>query len=82
MVLQVLGEILNEVPDLTEGSLEDFFVENPSICENNIRLTSLPHYRMGRDEVLFIRQRMQATSDYRENSKVRWIGMNSFTHHR
>jgi hypothetical protein len=29
---------------------------------------------MWRDEVLFIRQRQQATSDYRENKNIRWIG--------
>ena len=40
----------------------------------NILLTEMDHTLMWRDNVLFIKQRQQATSDYRENQKVRWIG--------
>ena len=74
MVLQIYGGVLEWVPSIEDGSLDEFFDENPKIGQENIRLTSTPHTKMWREEVLFIRQRMQATSDYRENRKVRWIG--------
>ena len=45
-----------------------------SIGEANEALTNTSHTNMWRDQVLFIKQRQQATSDYRENPKVRWIG--------
>ena len=55
-----------EITDLilipTQKVLDDFFDANPDLCENNIHLNSIPHRKMGRDQVLFIRQRMQATS--------------------
>ena len=74
MVLQIRGRVLDFVPELENGSLDEFFDRHPSLCDNNLRLNRYPHQKMGRDEVLFIRQRMQATSDYRENPKVRYIG--------
>ena len=74
MVLQIRHRVLEWVPSIEDGSLEDFFDENPEIGEANKQLTDIPHTKMWREEVLFIRQRMQATSDYRENKKVRWIG--------
>ena len=74
MVLQIHHRVLEWVPSIEDGSLEEFFDENPEIGEANIQLTDIPHTKMWREEVLFIRQRMQATSDYRENKKVRWIG--------
>ena len=78
MVLQINGIVLDTVPD--EAAEEDgdvldaFFDSNPGLCTSNDKLCKRPHTKMGRDQVLFIRQRMQATSDYRENPKVRWIG--------
>ena len=74
MVLQVNGQLLEWIPSIEDGSLDEFFDENPEICDSNLQLTNVPHTKMWREEVLFIRQRMQATSDYRENKKVRWIG--------
>ena len=74
MVLQINGQELEWIPSIEDGSLEEFFDENPGIGRSNMQLTSVPHTKMGREEVLFIRQRMQATSDYRENKKVRYIG--------
>ena len=74
MVLQVRGWLLSWVPSIEDGNLDEFFDFNPDIGQANTELTSLPHTKMWREEVLFIRQRMQATSDYRENKKVRWIG--------
>ena len=74
MVLQIRGRVFEWVPSIEYGNLDDFFDDNPEIRKANIELTSLPHTKMWREEVLFIRQRMQATSDYRENKKVRWIG--------
>ena len=74
MVLQIRGRVFEWVPSIEYGNLDDFFDENPEIRKANIELTSLSHTKMWREEVLFIRQRMQATSDYRENKKVRWIG--------
>ena len=74
MVLQVRGWLLSWVPSIADGNLDEFFDFNPDIGQANTELTSLPHTKMWREEVLFIRQRMQATSDYRENKKVRWIG--------
>ena len=74
MVLQVNGQLLEWIPSIEDGSLDEFFDENPEIGDSNLQLTNVPHTKMWREEVLFIRQRMQATSDYRENKKVRWIG--------
>jgi len=54
--------------------LEDFFQTNPEICENNIDFTDTPHTPLKRDGVLFITQRRQATSDLRENPKVKILG--------
>ena len=78
MVLQIRHRVLEWVPSIEDGNLEDFFDENPEIGEANKQLTDIPHTKMWREEVLFIRQRMQATSDYRENKKVRWIGKYPF----
>lgn len=70
MVIVVDGKAVDHVPE----SLEDFFEKFPSIGESNEALTRQEHVRMWRDSVLFIKQRQQATSDYRENPKVRWLG--------
>ena len=70
MVLQIGDRLLEEFPE----NLEDFFDSNPEIGEANLELTNTEHTSMGRDSVLFIKQRQQATSDFRENQKVRWIG--------
>lgn len=70
MVIQVRGRVLEDLPD----TLEEFFDENPEIGMANLVLTEMEHTKMWRDEVLFIHQRQQATSDYRENKRVRWIG--------
>ena len=61
---------MEDVPE----NLEDFFDSFPSIGRANMELTGREHVNMWRDQVLFIRQRQQATSDFRENPKVRWIG--------
>lgn len=74
MVLQIRGRIFEWVPSIENGSLDEFFDNNPEIGQANNDLTQMTHTKMWREEVLFIRQRMQATSDYRENKKVRWIG--------
>ena len=74
MVLQIRGRIIKWVPSIEDGSLDEFFDKNPEICQANVELTQIRHTKMWREKVLFIRQRMQATSDYRENNKVRWIG--------
>ena len=74
MVLQIRGRMIRKVPSIEDGSLDEFFNENPEVCRANVELTQMQHTNMWREEVLFIRQRMQATSDYRENKKVRWIG--------
>lgn len=71
IVIDETEEELEELP----SSLEEFFEEFPSIGEANEALTSIDHVDMWRDQVLFIKQRQQATSDYRENPNVRWIGM-------
>ena len=70
MVIVVSGQELETVPD----SLEAFFQLYPIIGKANKALTSIQHVNMWRDQVLFIKQRQQATSDYRENPNVRWIG--------
>ena len=70
MVLQVRGRLIEDLP----GTLDDFFDNNPEIGIANLILTDVPHTSMWRDEVLFLKQRQQATSDYRENEKVRWMG--------
>lgn len=70
MVIVVDNEEIDELP----SGLSQFFQDYPSICEANEALTSIEHVNMWRDNVLFIKQRQQATSDYRENPKVRWIG--------
>ena len=41
------------------------------ICENNLDFTATPHTPLKREGVLFITQRRQATSDLRENPKVK-----------
>lgn len=46
-----------------------------------LQQTSIEHTKMWRDKVLFIRQRQQATSDYRENKNIRWLGKKSFLIH-
>jgi len=70
MVLVIDNDEVTTLPD----SLEDFFSAFPTIGVANEQLTDLEHVDMWRDQVLFIKQRQQATSDYRENPKVRWIG--------
>lgn len=70
MVIVIENEEVESVPD----NLEEFFTTYPTICQNNIALTDMNHVNMWRDHVLFIKQRQQATSDYRENPRVRWIG--------
>lgn len=70
MVLQIRGSVLPAVPE----TLDAFFDGHPELGVANLLLTELEHTSMWRDEVLFIKQRQQATSDYRENKKVRWIG--------
>lgn len=62
--------VLDTVPD----NLEQFFSENPEICENNLDFTNTPHTPLKREGVLFITQRRQATSDIRENPKVQILG--------
>ena len=74
MVIQVRGRVLDSIPD----TLEEFFDANPEIGVANMLLTDMEHTSMWRDEVLFIHQRQQATSDYRENERVRWIGTRTF----
>jgi len=56
------------------ADLDEFFKENPEICENNLYFTNTPHTPLKRDGVLFITQRRQATSDIRENPKVQILG--------
>ena len=71
MVIIASGfEEIEHVPD----TLEEFFQAFPSIGQANQALTAIPHVNMWRDQVLFIKQRQQATSDYRENPNVRWLG--------
>ena len=70
MVIVISGQELENVPD----TLDDLFDAFPSIGKANQDLTSIQHVNMWRDQVLFIKQRQQATSDYRENPNVRWIG--------
>eukprot|EP00095_Tigriopus_kingsejongensis_P011842 maker-scaffold1129_size60621-snap-gene-0.12 protein:Tk11842 transcript:maker-scaffold1129_size60621-snap-gene-0.12-mRNA-1 annotation:"n-terminal asparagine amidohydrolase" len=70
MVIQVRGRTLESIPD----TLDEFFDGTPEIGMANLLLTEIEHTQMWRDEVLFIHQRQQATSDYRENTRVRWIG--------
>ena len=70
MVIVIDKEELENVSE----NLEDFFDKFPSIGGANLELTDREHVSMWRDQVLFIRQRQQATSDFRENPKVRWIG--------
>ncbi len=70
MVVQVRGRTLDDLPP----SLDDLFDQNPELGVANLLLTSMEHVSMWREEVLFLRQRQQATSDYRENTKVRWMG--------
>ena len=70
MVIVIDEQEVENVPE----NLEDFFDAFPSIGRANLELTDREHVDMWRDQVLFIRQRQQATSDFRENPKVRWIG--------
>jgi hypothetical protein len=70
MVIQVGCNELENVPD----TLEEFFDMFPSVCQANLDLTSMDHVNMWREQVLFMKQRQQATTDYRENQRVRWIG--------
>ncbi len=64
MVLQVRGRRLPSCPE----TLDDFFSENPEVGVANLLLTEMEHTQMWREQVLFIKQRQQATSDYRENT--------------
>ena len=70
MVIQVRGRTVEEFP----SSLDEFFDAHTEIGVANMLLTAMEHVSMWREEVLFLRQRQQATSDYRENRKVRWMG--------
>jgi len=70
MVIKVEDRLIEEFPD----GLEEFFDNNPEVCENNLELTSTPHIPLQREGVLFITQRRQATSDLRENKKVKILG--------
>jgi len=56
------------------ADLDEFFQTNPEICDNNTHFTATPHTPLKRDGVLFITQRRQATSDIRENPKVKILG--------
>ena len=56
------------------SSLDEFFDLNTEIGVANMLVTAMEHVSMWREEVLFLRQRQQATSDYRENQRVRWMG--------
>jgi len=69
-ITQVVDRVMTEDPE----SLEDFFDQNPEVCENNDELTSRPHLPLKRDGVLFLTQRRQATSDVRENPSVAILG--------
>jgi len=69
-VTEVVDRTLTEVPD----TLEQFFQENPEVCENNEHLTDGPLVPLKRDGVLFLTQRRQATSDIRENPAVQILG--------
>ena len=68
--MQVRGRVMEEFP----SSLDEFFDLNTEIGVANMLVTAMEHVSMWREEVLFLRQRQQATSDYRENQRVRWMG--------
>ena len=74
-VMVIIASGLEEVENVPE-TLEEFFQAYPRIGEANQALTAIPHVNTCefRDQVLFIKQRQQATSDYRENPHVQWIG--------
>ena len=61
------------------SSLDEFFDLNTEIGVANMLVTAMEHVSMWREEVLFLRQRQQATSDYRENQRVRWMGESLLT---
>jgi len=69
-ITHCVERILDKMP----SDLDDFFGDNPEICENNLDFTNTPHTPLKRDGVLFITQRRQATSDIRENPKVQLLG--------
>jgi len=70
MVIKVGNRPMKEFPP----GLEEFFCENPEVCRNNLDITSTDHLALPRGGVLFITQRRQATSDMRENNKVKLLG--------
>lgn len=70
MVIKVGNQLMKEFP----SELEEFFDKNPDVCQNNLDITTTPHLALAREGVLFITQRRQATSDLRENNKVKLLG--------
>ena len=70
MVIVIDYEEIEAVPD----DLDEFFDIYPTIGKANKAFTDIEHVNMWRDNVLFIKQRQQATSDFRENPKVKWLG--------
>jgi len=74
MVIKVSDGLKYATMEKFPEELEDFFDKHPVVCENNLELTSTPHIPLQRDGVLFITQRRQATSDIRENRKIKILG--------
>ena len=69
-----LEEFFKNNPEVRNNFIFDSKNDNicfVQICDNNLDFTNTPHTPLKRDGVLFITQRRQATSDLRENPKVR-----------
>lgn len=72
-----ISETEERIMDNFPVDLEEFFSTYPEICERNLEFTKTPNKPLKRDGVLFITQRRQATSDLRENPKVKIVGSNA-----
>ena len=66
-----LEELFQNNPEVTGIDIKTDNIYSIQICDNNLDFTATPHTPLKRDGVLFITQRRQATSDLRENPKVR-----------
>ena len=66
-----LEEFFSIYPEVTKKTMKGNGKAPFQICERNLNFTNTPNKPLKREGVLFITQRRQATSDLRENPKVR-----------
>ena len=70
-----LEEFFSTYPEVAQSLVQILLQickqQSVKICGRNLEFTRTPNKPLARDGVLFITQRRQATSDIRENPKVR-----------